>query len=148
MILGQKIGKDFWKAYNRFFKPKAGNFRPIKNGNEKYLGSSNEIVGEFTKTFFEARHLQQETFNRVHEAHVNAAVASSNFFDTTDNDYLSKNISECELVGALKTALALLLLTMIRYILKTAEIWRQIYRDPTKTLQYVPQKKYLSLEHL
>ena len=33
------------------------------------------------KTFFEDRHLRQETFKAIHEAHVIAAAASSNFFD-------------------------------------------------------------------
>ena len=51
---------------------------------KKNTFSPNEIAGEFRKTFFERRHLQQETFNGVNEAHVNAAVASSSFFDTTD----------------------------------------------------------------
>ena len=90
MELGNKQVIDFWRAYNRFFKRKAGTFDPIKYGNEKYLCSPKEIAGEFRKTSFEARHLQQETFSRVHEVHVTAAVASSSFFVTTENDPIER----------------------------------------------------------
>ena len=103
MELGHKKGKDFWRLYSRFLKREAGTFRAIKDDNEKHLCSPKKIAGEFfRKTYLEGRHLQQETFKRVHEAHANAAVASSSFFDTSDNDPLSKNFSGCELVRALR----------------------------------------------
>ena len=57
---------------------------------------------KFRKTFFEARQHQQETLNRVHDARVNTAVASSSFFNTRDNDPLPEDFSKCELVRALK----------------------------------------------
>ena len=86
----RKRGEDFLRVYNRFLKPKVGTFGPIKDNNEKYFCSPNKIAGEFRKTFFDPGHLQHETFNGVHEAHVNIAVASSDFFDTQDNDSLSE----------------------------------------------------------
>ena len=94
---------DPWLAYNRFFEDKTGTFGTMKDNYEKYLCSSNQIAWDFRKTFLEARQLQQETFNWVHEAHVNAAVVSSNFFDTSDNDPLFEDFSECALVCALKS---------------------------------------------
>ena len=58
-------------------------------------------------------------FNGDHKAYVNAAVASTNFLDTTtDNDPLFKDCSECELLLALKTAISPFLSTMIRIIIK------------------------------